>query len=191
MRANRNRVPLGLLMSASLIGTVALSNWLTARFGFIPVGFGLSAAAGTLAAGAALSLRDAVQDLIGRWMSVAAIAIGAMASFTVARRGLAVASASAFAIGELVDLAIYTPIRVRARFGHALWVFAVMVAGVVGAIADTCVFLGLAFGWHALPHTLTGQLVGKTWALLSYAVIGKAVVAGAVLRQSDRQPEGA
>lgn len=182
-----NRLAAGTAAAAALVGSVVLANWLTARFGFIPIGFGLSTTAGTLAAGAALALRDAVQDVAGRVAAVAVIVAGAGVSYLLAGPALALASAAAFAIAELADLAVYTPIRERATFGDRWWVTAVLVSGVVGAVVDTVVFLGIAFGWAAVAPAMAGQLVGKTLASLLFIAVGKGV-ANVVFRQSDEQP---
>lgn len=181
----------GVALAAGLVAAVVVANWVTVRYGFVPVGFGLTAAAGTFAAGVALALRDAVQDLLGRLAVVAVIAVGAVASFFVSTPAIAVASAVAFAVAELVDLLVYTPLRARASFGDRWWMAAVLLSGLVGAVVDTAVFIGLAFGWAAVGGAVAGQLVGKSWASLTYIAIGKAVSGGPVLRQSLRRPEGA
>lgn len=162
--------------------SVVLANWLTTTFGFIPVGFGLTATAGTLVAGAALALRDLIQDTLGRVVSLLAILVGSAASFAVADPFIALASVTAFAVSELADFGVYTPIRSRARFGGRRWAVAVIASGAVGAIVDTVVFLGIAFGPASIAPALAGQLVGKAWAALLYLAIGW-VVARAVLRE--------
>ena len=63
------------------------------------------------------------------------------------------ASAAAFAISELSDFAVYTPL---VRRGFAL---AVVLSCVAGAAIDSAAFLWLAFG--SLQH-VAGQVVGKT-----------------------------
>ena len=68
-------------------------------------------------------------------------------------RALALASAAAFAISELCDFAVYTPL---VRRGFAL---AVVLSCVAGAAIDSAAFLWLAFG--SLQH-VAGQVVGKT-----------------------------
>lgn len=170
-----------------LVGSVVLANWLTARFGFVPIGLGLSTTAGTLAAGAALALRDALQDTAGKAAVVGAVAGGAVLSFALSSPALAVASATAFAVSELADLLVYTPIRARSRFGSNLWATAVMVSGVVGAVLDTVLFLAIAFGWSAVAAAMTGQLVGKTAASLLFVLAGKGVSC-VVSDPSDREP---
>lgn len=149
----------GILALTTYIATIVAANWLTTRYGLIPVGFGLITTAGTYAAGAALLLRDVVQDACGwRWV-LAGIAAGA-ALTAVTSPALAVASTVAFLLAELLDMAVYTPLRDRG------WARAALASGVVGAIVDTYAFLALA-GFPVTAQTVGGQLVGKTlWATL-------------------------
>lgn len=181
------RVSVATAAGVGLLGSVLLANWLTEKYGFIAIGLGLSTTAGTLAAGAALALRDALQDTAGKAAAMGAVAIGAALSFVVASPALAVASAVAFMVAELADLLVYTPIRSRARFGSGLWAAAVLLSGAVGAVVDTALFLGIAFGWAAVMPAMLGQLVGKTMASLVFVAAGKGVSC-AVSRQSDQQP---
>lgn len=181
------RVSVATAAGVGLLGSVLLANWLTEKYGFIAIGLGLSTTAGTLAAGAALALRDALQDTAGKAAVMGAVAIGAALSFVVASPALAVASAVAFMVAELADLLVYTPIRSRARFGSGLWAAAVLISGAVGAVVDTAVFLGIAFGWATVMPAMLGQLIGKTMASLVFVAAGKGVSC-AVSRQPDQQP---
>lgn len=164
---------LGAACFVGLLACVVLANVVTARYGFVPVGFGLTATAGTFFAGFALALRDGLQDSLGRWVTVLAVVVGAAISYFVSIPALALASGVAFLLGELIDLLVYTPLRSRARFGDWLWAAAVVASGLVGAIVDTVVFLWIAFGFAAVGPALIGQLVGKGWATLAYLVVGK------------------
>lgn len=172
----------GLVAAVSFIATIVLANYLTSRYGFVPVGFGLTATAGTFAAGIALALRDATQDALGRRAVAVVIVLGAALSFLVADPFIAIASAAAFLISELADFAIYTPLRARSRLGDRRWAGAVVVSNVVGAVVDTAIFLGIAFGAAAILPGIPGQLVGKSWATLAYLAVGWAV-SRALLRE--------
>lgn len=156
------------------IGSIAAANWLTSRYGMIPVWPGLAATAGTYAAGAALLLRDMVQDTGGRRAVVAAIASGAALSAWLSTPALAIASGTAFLISETADMAVYTPLRRRG------WGRAALASGVIGSIADTVVFLWLA-GFPILAG-LAGQLVGK--ALWATAIPVVAVVTAQMVRRA-------
>lgn len=181
-QATRTRRITGTLAAIGLLASIIFANYVTTRFGFIPVGFGLTATAGTFAAGFALALRDLTQDGIGRRAVVAVIFLGAGLSFLISDPFIAVASAVAFLLSELADFAVYTPLRNRSRLGDRRWASAVLASNLVGAIVDTVVFLGIAFGAAAILPAMAGQLVGKGWATIAYLLIGW-VVARAVLRQ--------
>ncbi|MFI6862620.1 VUT family protein [Streptomyces sp. NPDC050421] len=144
---------------AGYVGAIAAANWLTARYGMVPVGAGMLTTAGTFAAGAALLLRDTVQDTLGRGWVLAGIAAGAALTWATSP-ALAVASATAFLAAELADMGVYTPLRARG------WARAVLASNAVGAVVDTLLFLFLA-GFPITAATVGGQLIGKlAWATL-------------------------
>jgi uncharacterized PurR-regulated membrane protein YhhQ (DUF165 family) len=101
------------------------------------------------------------------------IVAAAALSYFVASPAIAIASAVAFGVAELLDFAVYTPLRAKSRLGDLRWSGAVFASGVVGALVDTVVFIGLAFGTAAISGVLIGQLVGKLWANLAYLIVGK------------------
>jgi len=155
----RKRQELGLVAAGAFIISIALANWLTTRYGFISVGLGQTATAGTLAAGLALGLRDLVQDGLGRRAVLVVIVLGALLSYAVSDPHIATASAVAVLVSELADLVVYTPLRDRA------WAAAVLASNLVGAFVDTVIFLAIAgfWSWSAVP----GQMLGKiVWATL-------------------------
>lgn len=148
------------------LATIPAANWLIGNIGticvsngpcLIPVAPGLMAPSGVLMIGAALVLRDAVQQLLGIRWAFAAIACGVVLSVLVAPPSLVFASATAFALAELLDLTIYTPLRKRNLS------LAVLASGIVGAAADSAIFLWLAFGSFDF---IAGQLIGKLWMTL-------------------------
>lgn len=149
---------LRLLAVSAYIGAVVAANWLTARYGLVPVAPGMVTTAGTYAAGLALLARDVVQDTAGRRAVLAAIAIGAGLSAWLSTPQLALASGIAFLIAEAADMAVYTPLRRRG------WARAAFTSGVAGSVVDTFVFLTLA-GFPLTVAAVSGQLVGKiAWA---------------------------
>lgn len=154
------------LAAIPYLGSIVAANWLIVRYGFIPVGFGLMAPAGTLAAGVAFVARDLVQDVAGRVGVVAVLAVGAALSWVVSTPALALASAAAFGLSELADMLVYTPLR-----DHG-YVRAALASNVVGAVVDTLVFLSLA-GFGLAAPIIAGQLVGKAWATIT--VVGLVV----------------
>ena len=137
----------------SFVGCVFAANALTTRYGFVPVGFGFSATAGTYAAGLSFGVRDALQEASSVRVVVLAIIVGAAASALVSPQ-LALASGAAFLISEAADLAVYTPLRRRR------WTLAVVASNVVGALVDTALFLQLA--GFPIRSAVAGQMVGKT-----------------------------
>jgi queuosine precursor transporter len=154
------------ILFVAFLLTIPAANWLIGNVGtcipngpcLLPVGFGLMAPSGVLMIGLALVLRDAVQSELGKGAAILAIVIGAALSTLLAPPALALASGAAFLLAESLDMMVYTPLR---RRDLAL---AVMASGVVGAVADSMVFLYLAFG---SLEFLTGQVVGKLWMTLA------------------------
>jgi uncharacterized PurR-regulated membrane protein YhhQ (DUF165 family) len=146
--------------------TIPAANWMLGHVGticppnapcLIPVAPGLMAPSGVLMIGAALVLRDLVQRRLGVAMSAAAILIGAGFSGLFAPLPLVLASAAAFLLSELADLAVYTPLARRRLMT------AVLLSSVVGLAVDSIVFLWLAFG--SLDF-LAGQVIGKALMVL-------------------------
>lgn len=155
---------LKLALAAAFVATVYLANWLLDSFGVIPVGFGLEAPAGVLAAGLAFGLRDALHEAAGHLWVVLSIVAGALLSYVLTDAAaipggvvtIAAASGVAFLFSELADMAVYTPLRERR------WTWAVVLSNSVGAVVDSALFLWLAFGSVTL---IWGQLVGKAYMI--------------------------
>jgi uncharacterized PurR-regulated membrane protein YhhQ (DUF165 family) len=146
--------------------TIPAANWLIGHVGtecvpngpcLVPVAPGIMAPSGVTMIGIALVLRDLVQRRLGVGVSVGAIAAGAALSALLAPASLVVASAVAFLMSEIADLAVYTPLA-RRRL-----VAAVIASSVAGLVVDSIVFLWLAFG---SLEFLTGQVLGKAWMVL-------------------------
>lgn len=157
-----NHRSVGAICLTGYVGTIFAANWALATFGLVPVGFGLLAPAGVYFAGLAFTLRDGVQHTLGKGWTVAAILAGAALSAFVSPQ-FALASAVAFLFSELADFAVYTPLA------HRHWLGAVTASNIVGFIADSVLFLLLAFG--SLDF-LAGQLIGKFWmTALAVAVL--------------------
>lgn len=189
------RFPAAVAAFVALIGTVVLANVLSARYGLVPAGFGLMVSAGTYAAGLALGLRDLLDRAGGlRWV-FAAIAVGVVASAVLADGRIALASAAAFALGELADLAVWRrlrrphpaprPVRMDSS-GHGAygprpasrardWRPALVASNAVGALVDTLVFLPLA-GFPVTAESVGGQfLVKAVWMTMLALAVGELV----------------
>ncbi len=137
------------------VALIVAANWLTATYGLIPIGFGLSVTAGTFAAGGVLLARDWVQVRSGRAVVLVAIAVGALLTWAISTPALAVASGVAFAVSEGVDWSVFTPLRERSLPA------AVLVSSVVSAPIDTVLFLHLA-GFGVTWQAVLGQFIVKT-----------------------------
>lgn len=156
----------GFVFLIAYIACIPVANWLIQHIGtvcppdgpcLIPVAPGLMAPSGVLMAGLALVLRDLVQRRLGVTYGLAAIGAGTVLSAALAPAPLVVASAVAFLLSELADFAVYTPLQKRGL------VLAVAASSLVGLVADSLLFLWLAF--DSLQF-LAGQIVGKAVMVL-------------------------
>lgn len=156
----------GFLFLAAYIACIPVANWLIQHVGtvcppdgpcLIPVAPGLMAPSGVLMAGLALVLRDLVQRRLGVTYGLAAIGAGTLLSAALTPAPLVVASAVAFLLSELADFAVYTPLQKRGL------VLAVAASSFIGLIADSLLFLWLAFG---SLQFLAGQITGKAIMVL-------------------------
>ncbi len=159
------------LLIISYIATIPAANWLIGHVGtvcvpqgpcLIPVAPGIMAPSGVLMIGAALLLRDLVQRHYGVMSSLYCILAGTGLSLAFADPGLAFASGAAFLWSEMIDFAFYTPLAKR-RFYLAL-----VVSCAAGALADSALFLWLAFGSLDL---MLGQVIGKLYAVLAFIAV--------------------
>ena len=158
------------IMAAAFLGCIPLANWLIGNVGtrcipsgpcLIPVGFGFMAPSGVLVIGLALALRDAVHEAFGRAWVAGLIAAGAGLSLLFSPPALALASAAAFLLSELADMAVYDRLRARDM------ALAVLLSGMVGAALDSLLFSALAFGTVAWAP---GLILAKLYASAAYAL---------------------
>lgn len=168
--------------AALYAATIPLANWFISHVGTqsfpggphtIPVGFGYQAPSGVLWIGVALVARDWIQMAAGKRAVLAAIAIGVALSYLV-NPAVATASAVAFALGELADFAVYTPLADRRHVFSA-----VALSGAVGGLIDSLVFLQIAFGSTMFWQ---GQFIGK----VGISLLGGAVMVAVRRAVSDR-----
>lgn len=160
------RTQLGIAAFLGFLACIPLANWLILHVGtvcvpdgpcLVPVAPGVMAPSGVLTVGVALVLRDVVQRCLGWRPGLAAVAIGTLLSALVAPPALVFASGAAFALSELADCAVYSPLQRRRLL------LAVVASALAGLVVDSVVFLTLAF--HSLEF-LPGQVIGKIWAVL-------------------------
>lgn len=166
MNLRQHRDSEGFAFLIAYIACIPLANWMIGNVGtvcvpqgpcLVPVAPGLMAPSGVLMVGLALVLRDLVQRRLGIAYALGAIAAGAALSGILAPLPLVVASTTAFLLSELADFAVYTPLQRRGLM------LAVLASSVVGLVADSIVFLWLAFGSFDF---LLGQIIGKGWMVL-------------------------
>ncbi|WP_030380575.1 MULTISPECIES: VUT family protein [unclassified Streptomyces] len=154
--------PAGIATLIAYIATIPAANLAVAHFGAVPVGLGYVAPAGVYLVGLALVLRDLAREAVGRGAILAAIAIGTVLSYFLADPSLATASAVAFAVAETMDFVVYEPLRKRGLL------VAILASNAVGLLADSLLFLRLAFDSFSY---LPGQILGKAWMTFAAVVI--------------------
>lgn len=163
-----------LLLAAAYVAAVVAANWLTNRYGLVPIGFGLLVTAGTFAAGGAILIRNLGQDALGRIVILGLMVIGVVLSWWLSTPALAVASGVAFALSELTDMTVYTWLRKRGRSR------ALLAASILAAFVDTLIFLHIA-GFPVTGDAVAGQMLVKVGIT---AVVAVALgVRGAVFRE--------
>jgi len=136
------------------IASIVAANWMTSTFGMVSL-IWFTVTAGTFAAGFALILRDAAQAFAGSKVVLVAIAVGAVVSYATSSQMIALASGIAFLFGELVDFAVFTPLKNKSV------PIAVLASSVAGAPVDTVLFLQIS-GFGVTPQAVIGQFIVKT-----------------------------
>lgn len=165
--AINNTTSLGLAVVA-YIATIVAANVLVAKVGVIPILPGILAPAGVYCIGMALVARDAVQRLGGLHLVILCIAVGVGLSVVMATPSLALASGTAFAVSESLDTLVYSPLRRKGQWR------AIIPAAVIGTLADSFVFLEIAFGSMTyFPGQVVGKLIGVAAASLVIAVLAQ------------------
>lgn len=177
MIKNRTQLAVGAVSSLLFLSVVVFANWIISHVGMLPIGFGLQAASGTLFAGFAIAFRDIIQDTLGRFAILILIAAGTLLSFAMSAPEVALASAAAFGFGELMNFAVYTPLRTRSTLGDKRWALAVASSNVAASLIDSVLFIAIAFGPSMIASFALGQFVGKLYATLLYLLIGSAIAA--------------
>jgi uncharacterized PurR-regulated membrane protein YhhQ (DUF165 family) len=172
---NARRVTLAVVYVAAIVA----ANWLTNRYGLVPIGFGLLVTAGTFAAGLCLLVRNLGQDVLGRLVILGLMVVGVALSYWLASAQLAEASAAAFALSELTDMTVYTALRKRGMSR------ALVAAALLGGLVDTLVFLHIA-GFPVTADSVTGQMLVKFG--ISGIVALLLGVRGAVTRRPSEVP---
>jgi len=168
----RHQYVIGVIVTLVFVGMIIFANWLVTTQGMWPIGFGLEAVSGTMFVGFVIAARDIIQDTLGRTTILALIAVGTAISFTMSAPAIAFASAAAFGFGELMNFAVYTPIRTKSKLGDKRWATAVVSSNIVASLIDSIMFLAIAFGITSIGVEVLGQFVGKMYATIAYLIIG-------------------
>ncbi|GAA2693103.1 MULTISPECIES: VUT family protein [Actinosynnema] len=147
----------GLLLTAGLFAYLLLVLVTNLAWKHLPPldVVGVPVPAGALFAALCLTARDLLHDHLGTRGALPGVAVGAGMSALLASPRIALASAAAFTVSELLDTLVYARLRNLTRLG------AVAASNSVGLLVDTLVFLPLALGDSTMA---TGQLIGKTTA---------------------------
>jgi len=151
-------------LSLAFVGLAVLANWLASKY-VVGVPFTpYVAPAGVFCIGAALVLRDWIQQLAGLWWTLALVIVGGVASYLIgdaagwtALQKIAVASLVAFIVSETIEAAVFTPLRNRSL------TVGVLASGLIGNAVDSWLFLTLAFGSTAF---FWGNFYGKAEMIL-------------------------
>ena len=147
------------LLSVAFVGLAVFANWLASKY-LVGVPFThYVAPAGVFCIGAALVLRDWLQQLAGLRWTLALVAVGGAASYGIgvaagwtSLQKIAVASLVAFVVSETAEAVVFTPLRNRSLTAG------VLASGLVGNAIDSALFLWLAFGSEAF---FAGNFYGK------------------------------
>src|SRR4051812_34218459 len=140
---------IGFAAFACFLASILLANWMILHVGtvcvpqgpcLVPVAPGLLAPSGVLTVGAALVLRDVVQRCLRLAWGRAAAPAGTVLSSLGAPTALVLAPGTSFALRELADFAVYTPLQRRQL------TLSVAASSVVGLVVDSVAFLTVAFG---------------------------------------------
>lgn len=147
------------LLGTAYVSLAVLANWLASAYVVTVPPTSLKAPAGVFCIGAVLVIRDWIQQLAGLAWSIALVPVAGLLSYLAATalgwtdlQKIAVASVIAFLASELVEAAVFTPVRRRSVPAG------VLASGIVGAALDSWIFLTIAFGSLAF---FEGQFVAK------------------------------
>ena len=149
------KIGLRIILAALYVMVIVAANLAIQKWGVVSIGFGLMAPAGAYFAGLVFSIRDALHEVSNKYWILGAIIVGAIVSYSLEDGGkIAVASGSAFLLSEFADFAVYSPLRAKGK------IKALLASNAVGLVADSILFLYLAFG---SLEFLSGQVVAKAY----------------------------
>lgn len=144
-----------MLSVALYIGSIVCIN---AAFSALGANFLTNAIAGLV-----FILRDTAQRAIGHWVLLATV-VSIVLSYLLSSPGIAVASAAAFAVSELVDWAVYTTTK-------RPWRDRMLLSSLVSTPIDSALFLWLAgfWSWQGVATLTAAKILvaGLVWFIPS------------------------
>lgn len=141
-------------MTIGYVAAVVVANLGFAYLPMIPLPGGEMFAPMSLLVGFVFVLRDFAQREIGHRV-LAAMAVGVFASYLLADPFVAIASATAFAISEAVDWAVYTytrkPLKQR-----------ILISSAISTPVDSAVFMLILgfFSWYGFAVMVASKMIG-------------------------------
>lgn len=148
---------LGSIVAAAYAVTHIGTQYVPAGPYVVPVWPGIEAPSGVYLVGLTLVLRDLLQRHVSKPVMFALIVVGAGLSALISP-AVALASGLAFLVSETLDFGVFS--LVEPRWGL---VPGVVASNAVSIVADSLVFLAVAFGSLAF---IEGQIIGKAIATL-------------------------
>lgn len=146
---------------------VAAAPMLTAHMGLVPVGFGLTAPAGTAVSALTLWARGTVLDAYGRSALFLMWLPGSALAALFAPAPLVVATVLAFLATEAVTAVAWTALRPYGKWAAAGAVF------VAGIVIDVMTYVWIAD--MPLTAATAGKLLAKAWLSVGIAAVGGAI----------------
>ena len=149
-------------MTIGYVAAVVVANLGFTYLPMIPLPGGEMFAPMSLLVGFVFVLRDFAQREIGHRV-LAAMAVGVLASYLLADPFVAIASATAFAISEAVDWAVYTytrkPLKQR-----------ILISSAISTPVDSVVFMLMLgfFSWYGFVVMVASKMIGAliVWSRL-------------------------
>lgn len=143
-----------MIFTSAYLASIVVVNFAFSMLPMIELPFDQSIPIGTFLVGFIFVLRDYAQREIGAWVYLAMLA-GVLLSYVMADPFVAVASAVAFALSEIIDALVFTytkkPMRDR-----------VLLSSAVSTPVDSAVFLLMLgfFNWLGLVIMICVKMIG-------------------------------
>lgn len=149
------------LLGYTYVVSIFLANLAVSYFGIIEL-FGLKFPAGALFIGLCFTFRDLVQNDFGHkvwWFMLASMVVSTLSGVVLSHLPIpmwkvALASGVAFLVSEAIDWFVYTITKLNLEYR-------VVISNIFSGLADSALFVGIAFGaWGWLPPVY-GQFIVK------------------------------